>query len=122
MATHSSILAWRIPWTEEICGLQSMGGKESDTTERLHFHFHSHSPKGASWFLKWGEGRGGSVGARRGLSGLPTPLWCYVQASCMAPCFCSRNLRSGSWVLAFLYFFVHSLRHLLTHAVIFSLL
>ena len=37
MATHSSILAWRIPWTEEICGLQSMGGKESDTTERLHF-------------------------------------------------------------------------------------
>ena len=25
MATHSSILAWRIPWTEEACGLQSMG-------------------------------------------------------------------------------------------------
>ena len=25
MATHSSILAWRIPWTEESCGLQSMG-------------------------------------------------------------------------------------------------
>ena len=25
MATHSSILAWRIPWTEEIGGLQSMG-------------------------------------------------------------------------------------------------
>ena len=24
MATHSSILAWRIPWTEEPCGLQSM--------------------------------------------------------------------------------------------------
>ena len=24
MATHSSILAWRIPWTEEIDGLQSM--------------------------------------------------------------------------------------------------
>ena len=24
MATHSSILAWRIPWTEEISGLQSM--------------------------------------------------------------------------------------------------
>ena len=32
MATHSSILAWRIPWTEEV---QSMGHKESDTTERL---------------------------------------------------------------------------------------
>ena len=39
MATHSSILAWRIPWTEELGGLQSTGGKESDTTERLHFHF-----------------------------------------------------------------------------------
>ena len=33
MATHSSILAWRIPWTEEPGGLQSMGRKESDTTE-----------------------------------------------------------------------------------------
>ena len=39
MATHSSILAWRIPWTEEPGGLQSMDRKESDTTERLHFHF-----------------------------------------------------------------------------------
>ena len=40
MATHSSILAWRIPWTEELSGLQSTGRKDSDTTERLHFHFH----------------------------------------------------------------------------------
>ena len=39
MATHSSILAWRIPWTEEPGGLQSTGGKESDRTKRLHFHF-----------------------------------------------------------------------------------
>ena len=39
MATHSSILAWIIPWTEEPAGLQSTGRKESDTTERLHFHF-----------------------------------------------------------------------------------
>ena len=43
MATHSSILAWRIPWTEELGGLRSMGHKESDTTERLHFHFSHHS-------------------------------------------------------------------------------
>ena len=35
MVTHSSILAWRIPWTEEPGGLQSMGSKESDTTEGL---------------------------------------------------------------------------------------
>ena len=40
MATHSSILAWRIPWTEEFGGLQFTGPKESDTTEQLHFHFH----------------------------------------------------------------------------------
>ena len=33
MAIHSSILAWRIPWTEEPGGLRSMGHKESDTTE-----------------------------------------------------------------------------------------
>ena len=32
MATHSSILAWRIPWTEEPGRLQSMGSQESDTT------------------------------------------------------------------------------------------
>ena len=32
-ATHSSILAWRIPWTEEIGGLQSTGRKELDMTD-----------------------------------------------------------------------------------------
>ena len=30
MATHSSIPAWRIPWTKEPGGLQSMGCRESD--------------------------------------------------------------------------------------------
>ena len=35
MATHSSILAWRIPRTEEPGSLQSMGLKESDMTEWL---------------------------------------------------------------------------------------
>ena len=29
MVTHSSILAWRIPWTEEPGGLQSMGSQKS---------------------------------------------------------------------------------------------
>ena len=33
MAAHSSVLAWRIPWTEELGGLQSTGRKESDTTD-----------------------------------------------------------------------------------------
>ena len=45
MATHSSILVWRSPWTEEpggIHGIQkslgSMGHKESDTTGHTHTH------------------------------------------------------------------------------------
>ena len=33
MATHSRILAWRIPWTEEPGGYTLWGHKESDTTE-----------------------------------------------------------------------------------------
>ena len=37
MATHSSILAWRIPWTEEPGGLSPRGLKKSDTTEQLTF-------------------------------------------------------------------------------------
>ena len=41
MATHSSILAWKIAWTEEPGRLQSMRSQESDTTERLnHHHIH----------------------------------------------------------------------------------
>ena len=32
MANHSSILAWKIPWTEEPGGLQSMESQEEDTT------------------------------------------------------------------------------------------
>ena len=36
MATHSSILAWEIPWTEEPVGYSPWGPKELDTTERLH--------------------------------------------------------------------------------------
>ena len=38
MATHSSILAWKIPWTEEPGRLAVHGIAESDTTERLDFH------------------------------------------------------------------------------------
>ena len=39
MATHSSTLAWKIPWMEEPGRLQSIGLLESDTTEGLHFQF-----------------------------------------------------------------------------------
>ena len=33
MATHSSILTWRIPWTEDLVGCSSWGHKELNTTE-----------------------------------------------------------------------------------------
>ena len=41
IATHSSNLAWKIPWTEEPGGLQSMGLKELDTTCLLNHHHYS---------------------------------------------------------------------------------
>ena len=51
MATHSSILAWRIPWKEELVGY-SPCGRKSDMTERLHnsnnkgqFYLYSLTPK-----------------------------------------------------------------------------
>ena len=39
MAPLSSTLAWKIPWTESLVGCSPWGRWESDTTERLHFHF-----------------------------------------------------------------------------------
>ena len=63
MATHSSSLAWRIPWTEEPGRFHCpWGRKESDTTEWLTTVFHSSEPSGicpaaspGSWFrtLDW---------------------------------------------------------------------
>ena len=41
MATCSSILAWKIPWTEEPGRLQSRGLKESDMNEQLSTHMHA---------------------------------------------------------------------------------
>ena len=38
MATHSSILAWEIPWTEEPGGLQSLGVTKSQTQLSTHTH------------------------------------------------------------------------------------
>ena len=49
MAHHSSPLAGKIPWMEEPGRLQSMGSLESDTTERLHFHYFTFM----HWRRKW---------------------------------------------------------------------
>ena len=46
MATHSSILAWEILWTEETGGLQSMGSQRvghNCVTEHAHTHTHTHT-------------------------------------------------------------------------------
>ena len=49
MATHSNTLAWKIPWMEEPGRLQSMGHKQLDMTEQLHFFsFYS-----SFWSRKW---------------------------------------------------------------------
>ena len=47
MATHSSILAWRIPWTEELSGLQSTGRRVG-----LHFYFLDFSGNISSAWIK----------------------------------------------------------------------
>ena len=49
MATHSSILAWRISWIKEPGGLQSMAHKELDTLSDSHFH----EMIGLLWWLTW---------------------------------------------------------------------
>ena len=51
MATHSSILAWKIPWTEEAGGLQSMGSQRvghdgaTELTELTEINRDAHLPK-----------------------------------------------------------------------------
>ena len=40
MAAHSSVLAWRIPWTEDLAGPIPWGRKESDITEAIQHTFH----------------------------------------------------------------------------------
>ena len=46
MATHSSILAWRIPWTEEPGRMQSMGLQSQTQLSEEHTHTHTHTPIG----------------------------------------------------------------------------
>ena len=43
METHSCIIAWEIPWTEEPCGLQSMGLQRVGHTEHADTHTHTHT-------------------------------------------------------------------------------
>ena len=54
MATHSSILAWEIPWTEDPGGLQSVGLQESDMTWQLNSNKSGQRLKGF-FMSKWAE-------------------------------------------------------------------
>ena len=68
MAPHSSTLAWKIPWTEEPGGLQSMGSLKSQTrlsdfTFTFHFHALEKEMATHSSVLAWRiPGRGSLVG------------------------------------------------------------
>ena len=75
MATHSNILAWEVPWTEEPGGLQSMGslGVGHNWVTSLTFHFHALEKEMAThssilaWRIPWTEEPGGllSMGSQR---------------------------------------------------------
>ena len=83
MATHSSILAWRIPWTEEPGGLQSTEGhKESDTTGQLTLSY-----------VTRGQGR-----SRSSTPGLPPGMLGLLARpflSGLHPCFLPKLIRWG---------------------------
>ena len=54
MAIHFSILAWRIPWTEEPEGYSPWDHKESDMTEQLiHTHTHKYNLKSSASLSIW---------------------------------------------------------------------
>ena len=57
LADHSSVLAWRIPWTEEPGRLQSMGSQGSDKTERLNHHYVNKEKESKKGDLSVGQGR-----------------------------------------------------------------
>ena len=50
VVTHSSILAWEIPWTEECGRLQSMGLQRVERTMQLSTHTHIHVPDPPDFF------------------------------------------------------------------------
>ena len=66
MATHSSTLAWKIPWTEEPRRLQSMGSLSRTRLSNFTFTFHLHALEKEmathssilAWEIPWTEGPG----------------------------------------------------------------
>ena len=54
VATHSSILAWRTPWTEEPGGLQSMGSQRARHERVVNMHIHTQIQLDTAQLLKMG--------------------------------------------------------------------
>ena len=74
-ATHSSILAWRIPWTEELGGLHSMVLQSWTRLSNFHFTFNDdklHDESLEKSRVKLSE-IGGSLVSQRTCMGLATP-------------------------------------------------
>ena len=91
MATHSSILAWEVPWTGGPVGYSPLGHKESDKTECAHTHTHTSKRDTGNLGTVWGkvEGSGNTTPQPKGwgsivllppetewqLSGAPLSIW-----------------------------------------------
>ena len=74
MATYSSILAWKIPWTEEPRGHSPRGHKESDMNEHVHTHTHTPTLLSSTVGLNGRNLQSGSGGSR-----LYSPLINYME-------------------------------------------
>ena len=98
MATHSSIFAWRISWTEEPGGLQSLGRRVRCSCRiwcNFHFHF-STSTRGGLW-----TERGNAAAAAKSLWSCPTlcdPMDCSLPGSSIHGIFQARVLEQGAIV------------------------
>ena len=87
MATHSSILAWRVPWTEKMAGLQSMG------SQRVR---HDWETNVFTFFFFWGD----TYTVLRGPWGLVPPLFTALARSLKyIPLFFSLSLSQSSYSL-----------------------
>ena len=84
MAPHSSILAWKIPWTKEPAGYSPWGHKELDTTERLHFHLVIplwHCPSLASFSVEFNVSFSRLIFLLCFMATTPSPSW-FWSTSC----------------------------------------
>ena len=81
MATHCSIVGWKIPWAEELAGYSPWSCKESDTTERLNCRHHHHIV--SSWLNLWMWNLGYGVLT-------VSYTWCLAVWRVGAPNLCSR--------------------------------